>query len=47
MTKHNIQKITDEISQRLAILQREGWDTTEAMDNIRDINLALVIEEAA
>lgn len=42
LNKYQVQRLCDEIVQRLAILQREGWDVSDALDNIRDINFALV-----
>lgn len=44
MTKKETQVISDEIMQRVAILERDGWDMSETKENLRDINFALVDE---
>lgn len=42
--KRTTQRLCDEIQQRLHVLAGEGWDVSDGLEMIRDINLALVEE---
>lgn len=45
MSKHQTQRILDEISQRIAVLERDGWDMTDTYYNIRDVSDCLIADE--